>query len=104
VLWDYDLGDGLGRRHCGSGSTSFVRSRAGTRDHLWDVQDDVRGTNVGDGVLFHTAVRRRWADSQVTSTGRDEAEENQTGTESNERRESRIKMQNKVVEETEDGK
>lgn len=68
MLWDYDLGDGLGRGHGSYWSGAFVCPRAGTCGHLRDVQDDVGGANVGDGVLFQAAVSR--ADGLVTSRGK----------------------------------
>lgn len=66
VLRDEDLGDGLGRRHGGS----FVCSCPGTSRHLRDVQDDVGGTDVGDGVLFYITVSQRHEDGLVIRGGR----------------------------------
>lgn len=67
MFGDYDLGDGLGRRNCSHWSSASVGPCAGTCGHLWDVQDDVGGTNVGDGVLFKVVS---WVDGLVTNRGR----------------------------------
>lgn len=68
ALWDYDLGDGLGWVYCSCRRGHFVCPGARARGHLWDVQDDVGGTNIGDGVLFHVAVR--WADCLMSNGGK----------------------------------
>lgn len=61
VLWDEDLGDGLGRRRRGG----FVCYCPGTSGHLGDVQDDVGGADVSDGVLVNSTVSQRQEDGLV---------------------------------------
>lgn len=66
MFGDYDLGDGLGRRNCGHRSSASVGPRPGTCGHLWDVQDDVGGADVGDCVLFEVVS---WDDGLVNNRG-----------------------------------
>lgn len=68
MFGDYDLGDGLGlQRNCSRWRGDFVCPCAGPCGHLRDIQDDVGGTDVGDGVLL---LATSWTGGLVTGRRR----------------------------------